>query len=200
METSGLFSAFGVGGVHLQHLLQLRLDRFHRILLPPHGPRHRGPVERRGRRHHRLSRTLWQRLSAGKMAGQEPDLHRRRDRHAADPLPPFWYALEHRTDYGDTTVVYGARTSPTWCSPAICGGGPSWTACGLSAASSGGETPDWDGQIGFVPTVVEQSKIHGRERRGPGRRAAHHDPVHPAGARQDGAGRGPTFTPAWRTA
>ena len=79
-------------------------------------------------------------------------------------MPPIrcaiWYALENRQDYGDITIVYGARTVgdlvyvdelEEWA------GHPGVRV--VRCVDPGGETPDWQGEIGFVPTVFERAGI-----------------------------------------
>jgi sulfhydrogenase subunit gamma (sulfur reductase) len=79
-------------------------------------------------------------------------------------MPPIrcaiWYALENRADYGNITVVYGARTVgdlvfvdelAEWAKhPGV---------RVIQCVDPGGETPDWKGEIGFVPTVFERAQI-----------------------------------------
>jgi sulfhydrogenase subunit gamma (sulfur reductase) len=79
-------------------------------------------------------------------------------------MPPIrcaiWYALENRQDYGDITIVYGARTVgdlvfadelDEWAKHP----GVRVVRC----VDPGGETPDWSGEIGFVPTVFERANV-----------------------------------------
>ncbi|MGC9998609.1 MAG: FAD/NAD(P)-binding protein [Bryobacteraceae bacterium] len=79
-------------------------------------------------------------------------------------MPPIrcaiWYALENRADYGDITIVYGARTVgdlvyadelDQWA------GHPKVRV--IRCVDPGGETPDWKGEIGFVPTVFERAHV-----------------------------------------
>jgi NAD(P)H-flavin reductase len=79
-------------------------------------------------------------------------------------MPPIrcaiWYALEKRADYGNITIVYGARTVgdlvfvdelAEWARhPGV---------RVIRCVDPGGQTPDWDGEIGFVPTVFERAAI-----------------------------------------
>jgi NAD(P)H-flavin reductase len=62
--------------------------------------------------------------------------------------------------FGDITVVYGARSVgdlvyrdelAEWATH-------SRTRV-ITTVDPGGETPEWDGQIGFVPTVLEKAQI-----------------------------------------
>ena len=79
-------------------------------------------------------------------------------------MPPIrcaiWYALENRADYGDITIVYGARTVgdlvyreelEQWA------GHPRVRV--IQCVDPGGETPEWKGEIGFVPTVFERAQV-----------------------------------------
>ena len=122
--------------IHLQHLFQLELEGPHRVLLPQGGPRHRSAVE--------ASKRATPSASADPTAtairwttveGQEPDLPRRRNRHAARSAAPSGMRLENRADYGDITIVYGARTVATWFTWTNWTNGPSTTACAWCAAS-----------------------------------------------------------------
>jgi NAD(P)H-flavin reductase len=77
-------------------------------------------------------------------------------------MPPIrcaiWYALENRQDFGDITIVYGARTVPDlvyvdeldqWAQH------PNVRV--IRCVDPGGQTPDWKGEIGFVPHVFERA-------------------------------------------
>jgi len=79
-------------------------------------------------------------------------------------MPPVrcavWYALENRADYGDITIVYGARSVADlvyvdeldeWAKH------PKVRV--VRCVDPGGETPDWKGEIGFVPTVFERAGV-----------------------------------------
>ena len=84
-------------------------------------------------------------------------------------MPPIrcaiWYALENRADFGEITVVYGARTVGDLVLRRRVGRlGQARAACGwCRCVDPGGETPDWKGDIGFVPTVFERAQIPARE-------------------------------------
>ena len=109
-------------------------------------------------------------------------------------MPPIrcaiWYALENREQYGQITIVYGARKVGDL---VFRNELDRWAEYDnvrvVSCVDPGGETPDWKGEVGFVPTVVEKARHLSRACRGPGHRPADHDPIHAAGAQQDGAGR-----------
>jgi NAD(P)H-flavin reductase len=79
-------------------------------------------------------------------------------------MPPVrcavWYVLENRADYGNITIVYGARTVADlvyvdeldeWAKH------PNVRV--VRCVDPGGETPDWKGEIGFVPTVFERASV-----------------------------------------
>jgi NAD(P)H-flavin reductase len=79
-------------------------------------------------------------------------------------MPPIrcaiWYALENRGRYGDITIVYGARTVAglvyvdeleEW------GRRPRVRV--ITTVDPGGETPEWNGEVGFVPTAFERAKV-----------------------------------------
>lgn len=77
-------------------------------------------------------------------------------------MPPIrcaiWYALENRTRYGDITIVYGARTVRDL---VFVDELDQWAARDrvrvIRTVDPGGETPEWTGEIGFVPTVFERA-------------------------------------------
>ncbi len=79
-------------------------------------------------------------------------------------MPPIrcaiWYALENRADYGDITIVYGARTVADL---VYVNELDQWAKRErvrvIRCVDPGGETPDWTGEIGFVPTVFERAQI-----------------------------------------
>ncbi len=77
-------------------------------------------------------------------------------------LPPvrsvIWNCLDKREEFGDITVVYGARTVSDlvyknelkhWRER------PDMTL--ITAVDPGGQTPDWTGKVGFVPTVLAEA-------------------------------------------
>ncbi len=69
-------------------------------------------------------------------------------------MPPIrcaiWYALENRADYGDITIVYGARTVADL---VYVNELDEWSKRErvrvIRCVDPGGETPDWTGEIGF---------------------------------------------------
>jgi len=102
-------------------------------------------------------------------------------------MPPIrcaiWYALENRADYGDITIVYGARTVGDLVYADELDNGPPARECASSdGVDPGGETPDWKGEIGFVPTVFERAQVAAGNAVAAGDRAADHDQEHDSGA------------------
>jgi sulfhydrogenase subunit gamma (sulfur reductase) len=79
-------------------------------------------------------------------------------------MPPIrcaiWYALENRRKYGNITIVYGARTVAdlTFANEL-----DEWSRHErvrvIRCVDPGGETPDWKGEVGLIPRVVERSRI-----------------------------------------
>ena len=79
-------------------------------------------------------------------------------------MPPIrcavWYALENRAKYGDITIVYGARTV------ADLTYADELDECSkrervrvVRCVDPGGETPEWNGEIGLIPTVLERAQV-----------------------------------------
>jgi len=81
-------------------------------------------------------------------------------------MPPIrcaiWYALENRDEFGDITIVYGARKVGDLVFREEL---ERWAGYDgvrvVSCVDPGGETPDWNGQVGFVPSVLEKAAIPG---------------------------------------
>jgi NAD(P)H-flavin reductase len=79
-------------------------------------------------------------------------------------MPPvrcaIWYALENRADYGDITIVYGARKVDDLVFRNELG---RWAEHDrvrvVACVDPGGQTPDWKGRVGFVPAVVQEAEI-----------------------------------------
>ncbi len=79
-------------------------------------------------------------------------------------MPPIrcaiWYALENRKDYGDISIVYGARTVGDL---VFTDELDEWSKRErtrvIQCVDPGGETPGWQGEVGFVPSIFEKSKI-----------------------------------------
>lgn len=76
-------------------------------------------------------------------------------------LPPLrcviWNVLDLRDRFKDVTIIYGARTVADLVYKHEL---QEWRSRGdvrvITTVDPGGETPDWQGEIGFVPTVVEK--------------------------------------------
>lgn len=76
-------------------------------------------------------------------------------------LPPMrcviWNALDLRENFKDITIVYGARSVSDLVYKAEL---KEWEdrpdVRMVTTVDPGGQTPDWKGEIGFVPTVVEK--------------------------------------------
>ncbi|MCK5237075.1 MAG: FAD/NAD(P)-binding protein [Deltaproteobacteria bacterium] len=77
-------------------------------------------------------------------------------------LPPvrsvIWSCLDNRKDYGDITIVYGARTVIDLVYKNEL---KEWEEASdinlVQTVDPGGETPEWKGKVGFVPTILEES-------------------------------------------
>ncbi|MDR2756573.1 MAG: FAD/NAD(P)-binding protein [Planctomycetaceae bacterium] len=80
-------------------------------------------------------------------------------------MPPIrcaiWYALENREKYGKITIVYGARTVGDLVFRTDLA---KWVEFPnvdvLQTVDPGGETPEWNGKIGFVPTILKEAKFN----------------------------------------
>jgi NAD(P)H-flavin reductase len=79
-------------------------------------------------------------------------------------MPPIrcaiWYALENRAKYGNITIVYGARTiGDLVFSDEL----DKWAGYEnvkvVRCVDPGGETPEWTGEVGLIPHVVERAQI-----------------------------------------
>jgi sulfhydrogenase subunit gamma (sulfur reductase) len=76
-------------------------------------------------------------------------------------LPPLrcviWNALDTRENFKDITIVYGARTVADLVYKYEL---EEWKKRGdvkvITTVDPGGETPDWKGEVGFVPAVLEK--------------------------------------------
>jgi len=82
-------------------------------------------------------------------------------------MPPIrcavWYALENRRKYGRITVVYGARkVSDLVFEDELDKWAAHENARVIRCVDPGGETPEWTGEIGFVPTVFERAGVDAR--------------------------------------
>ncbi|MFZ3073056.1 MAG: FAD/NAD(P)-binding protein [Thermodesulfobacteriota bacterium] len=77
-------------------------------------------------------------------------------------LPPvrsvIWTCLDNRKDYGDITIVYGAKTVNDLVYKSEL---KEWeTRNGVTLVQTvdpGGETSEWKGKVGFVPTIVTET-------------------------------------------
>lgn len=77
-------------------------------------------------------------------------------------LPPvrsvIWNVLDRREDFGNITIVYGARTVADLVYKNELQHWAERTDIRLvQAVDPGGQTPDWKGKVGFVPTVLEEA-------------------------------------------
>lgn len=77
-------------------------------------------------------------------------------------LPPMrcviWNALDLRENFKDVTIIYGARTvNDLVYKHELEDWGKRPDVKLITTVDPGGETPDWKGQIGFVPTVLEKA-------------------------------------------
>ena len=76
-------------------------------------------------------------------------------------LPPMrcviWNALDLRSNFKDITIIYGARTVKDLVYKHEL---QAWEEMKdvklITTVDPGGESPDWKGEIGFVPTIVEK--------------------------------------------
>ncbi len=79
-------------------------------------------------------------------------------------LPPMrsliWNCLDLRKDFKDVTIIYGARSVADLVYKQEL---RDWDAMPdvklIQTVDPGGETPDWNGEVGFVPTVVEKAGL-----------------------------------------
>mgnify|MGYP000865452050 FL=1 len=74
----------------------------------------------------------------------------------------IWNVLDLRDNYKDIAIVYGARTVDDLVYKREL---KEWEERSdvklFKTVDPGGENPEWDGKIGFVPTVLEQSGLKG---------------------------------------
>lgn len=76
-------------------------------------------------------------------------------------LPPMrsviWSCLDNRADYGDISVFYGARTVADLVYKHELKDWEERPDVQLyTTVDPGGDTPEWKGKVGFVPSIVEQ--------------------------------------------
>ncbi len=81
-------------------------------------------------------------------------------------MPPIrcaiQYVLENREKYGKVTIVYGAKSvGELVCRDELNEWAKYPNVEVLKTVDPGGETPDWDGLSGFVPTVLGEANITG---------------------------------------
>jgi NAD(P)H-flavin reductase len=81
-------------------------------------------------------------------------------------LPPLrcviWNALDMRDKFGDINIVYGARTVADLVYKGELREWQNRKDINLKVTvDPGGETPDWNGEIGFVPAVLEKMSPKG---------------------------------------
>jgi len=79
-------------------------------------------------------------------------------------MPPIrcaiWYALENRAKYGKITVVYGARSVGDLVYRTDLAKWAEFPDVDvLQTVDPGGETPEWNGKIGFVPKILEEARF-----------------------------------------
>ncbi|MBW7957596.1 MAG: FAD/NAD(P)-binding protein [Deltaproteobacteria bacterium] len=77
-------------------------------------------------------------------------------------LPPvrsvIWNVLDRRQDFGNITIVYGARTvADLVYKDELKGWDERDDVTLVQTVDPGGETPEWKGKVGFVPTVLEEA-------------------------------------------
>jgi len=80
-------------------------------------------------------------------------------------MPPIrcaiLYALENRDKYGKIVIVYGARQVSDL---VFANELDEWAKVPntevIKTVDPGGETADWDGKVGFVPSVLEEAKVN----------------------------------------
>jgi len=68
----------------------------------------------------------------------------------------IWFVLDNRKDYGDVTILYGARSVADLLYKREFDEWVKNEAKLILTVDPGGETPDWKGKIGFVPPVMEE--------------------------------------------
>ena len=77
-------------------------------------------------------------------------------------LPPIrsviWNILDRRKEFADVSILYGARTvADLVYKDELAEWGNRQDVRLVTTVDPGGETPEWKGQIGFVPTVLEET-------------------------------------------
>jgi len=79
-------------------------------------------------------------------------------------MPPIrcaiWYALENREKYGKITIVYGARSVGDLVYRTDLAKWAEYPNVDiLQTVDPGGETPEWNGKVGFVPKILEEAQF-----------------------------------------
>jgi len=79
-------------------------------------------------------------------------------------MPPIrcaiWDALESREKFGNITIVYGARTVRDYVFEDELAKWETYPNVRVvRCVDPGGETPEWKGEIGLIPAVIERSNI-----------------------------------------
>ncbi len=69
----------------------------------------------------------------------------------------IWYALDQRDRFGNITILYGSRSvADLVYKPELA----QWESRGdvtlMKTIDPGGQTPDWDGKVGLVPTILSE--------------------------------------------
>jgi len=77
-------------------------------------------------------------------------------------LPPIrsviWNILDRRKEFADVSILYGARTvADLVYKDELAEWGNRQDVRLVTTVDPGGETPEWKGSIGFVPTVLEET-------------------------------------------
>ena len=71
----------------------------------------------------------------------------------------IWNCLDLRNQFGDVTILYGARSVEDLVyKPELATWREMADVQTIYTVDPGGETAEWDGKIGFVPTVLEEEK------------------------------------------
>ncbi len=80
-------------------------------------------------------------------------------------MPPIrcamWYALENREKFGDITLVYGAKTAQDHVFVEEMEEWSKRPNVRVIRCVDPGSEKGWDGEVGFVPSVMERSAIKG---------------------------------------
>ncbi len=71
----------------------------------------------------------------------------------------IWFVLDNRKDYGNVTILYGARSVGDLLYKREFDEWAKHDAKLILTVDPGGETPDWKGKVGFVPPVMEEAAL-----------------------------------------